>query len=226
MRERPILFSGPMVRAILAGTKSQTRRLVKSQPILGGIDGLGDGWLWWPRGAKRERWNNPCSEQELAQNMVGCPFAYANAGDRLWVRETHCAFHVGEGMDRPVPECVAYRATDTDENNGFEYVNTRGESMHLTVTKWTPAIHMPRWASRITLEVTGVRVERLQAIGAADAVAEGVIDDAHGWDGNPTYPLARFRSLWIEINGETSWNDNPWIWVVAFRRVEQEARAA
>jgi hypothetical protein len=122
-----------------------------------------------------------------------------------------------------------------DVDSSFDYVNTRGEVMGLKVTKWTPAIFMPRWASRITLEVTGVRVERLHAITDADASAEGVEEldgeydaaelarcaklagssqeDARGW----------FAWLWCQINGEESWRANPWVWVVEFKRVEVSA---
>jgi hypothetical protein len=82
---------------------------------------------------------------------------------------------------------------------------------------------MPRWASRITLAITAVRVERLHDISAADAVAEGVIGPAHGWDGNPTYPRARFCTLWKQINGEASWGSNPWVWVIEFNRVQPES---
>ena len=208
MRERPILFSAPMVRAILDGRKTQTRRIVRDglvvrETAFGVDDAAAFGLRPWPRSAV---------------GPVECP--YGAPGDRLWVRETHAQFAVGEGLDRSVPQCVAYRAT-CDQNGGFDYVNGRGEIMRLKVTKWTPAIHMPRWASRITLNVAGIRVERLQDISEEDARAEGV--EATRGHGHPAgddslSACEVFRDLWDRINGErAAWASNPWVWVVEFR---------
>lgn len=210
MRERPILFSGPMVRAILDGRKTQTRRIVTGDQtrlvVMRGTvfwEGYGDGGT-----GSRDR-------------IVRCP--YGAPGDRLWVRETHAQFSVGNRTGF-APQCVAYRAT-CDADGSFDYVNNGDEIMRLKVTKWTPAIHMPRWASRITLEVTGVRVERLQAISEEDARAEGVdLSDplvATCWGA-----IERFSFLWDGINGTRApWSSNPWVWVVEFRRVEAAAPA-
>jgi len=178
VKERPILFSGPMVRAILAGRKTQTRRVVKPQHI--------------PAGVRTLRWENQDAAE--LQHSARCP--YGVPGDRLWVRETW----------QPGPDdCVYYRA-DNDPNEN----------------QWKPSIHMPRWASRITLEVVSVRVERVQDIGHIGAKAEGVeICDYDGrllpWQRQ----IGNFQKLWDSINGKGSWGSNPWVWVVEFRRVNQ-----
>jgi hypothetical protein len=200
-KERPILFSAPMVRAILAGTKTQTRRIVKPQPEYD-ADERWPGWKWPSHQAR--------SMLEISEIPSACP--YGRRGDRLWVRETHAQFAVGN-RSGVAPQCVAYRAT-CDEDGGFDYVNNGDEIMRLKVTKWTPAIYMPRWASRITLEVTRVRVERLHDISEEDARAEGV-DEIKA-----QVPTARdaFSYLWRDINGAESWRANPWVWVISFRR--------
>lgn len=180
MKERPILFSGPMVRAILAGTKTQTRRVVK----------LKDGQYMPPsQSADGPGW---------AQLLRGCP--YGKPGDRLWVRETW--FDAVSALH----SCVLYRASDDHPGNEV---------------KWSPSIHMPRWASRITLEITGVRVERLRSISAEDAIAEGVgehgqLDGVHVANN----PIGAYGVLWREINGPDSWEANPWVWVVDFKQVK------
>lgn len=182
MRERPILFSAAMVRAILEGRKTQTRRVVKRCG------------LWESTGGDGMR---PMPE--------ACP--YGQPGDRLWVRETW-----GTGGYFPYP--YAYRA------DGVEYPNER----------WKPSIHMPRAACRLVLEITDMRVERLQAISEADAAAEGAEHATEPCDHvrrscaevgclGPTH-RAGFADLWASINGQASWDANPWVWVVEFRRVE------
>jgi hypothetical protein len=227
VKERPVLFSAPMVRAILEGRKTQTRRIAKWKPREPGYnlgfsgvqvgfycsDLLSSGYVLRSRGAGG-CWND-------RTHPLHCP--YGKPGDRLWVRETHARFSVGEGMDTPVPECVAYRAT-CGKNSAFDYANSRGEVTRLKVTKWTPAIHMPRWAARIELEVSGVRVERLHDITEEDAKAEGLRFDGNHWigAGPHKWPTARaaFESLWCDINGLDSWRSNPWVWVVEIKRVE------
>jgi hypothetical protein len=208
MKERPILFSAPMVRAILDGRKTQTRRIVDQR-----------AFIETDRDAAPGRGHIEQSNDlfgAYAIELLRRP--YGSVGDRLWVRETHAQFAVGEGMDRPVPQCVAYRAT-CDGDGGFDYVNGRGEVMRIKVTKWTPAIYMPRWASRIALEVTGVRVERLQQISEEDARLEGVGPDSTQLPPNNTHRWA-FHRLWDSINAKRSpWSSNPWVWVVSFKRV-------
>lgn len=174
MRDLPILFSAPMVRAILDGSKTQTRRVAKE------FDGLRD------------------LDKILARfpNQNGC--RYGQPGDRLWVRETWA-----EHPDYPDARRAIYRA-----DAGSEY----------DAERWRPSIHMPRWACRIELEVTGVRVERLQSISEADARAEGVEGDSHPGAFVGTC-RGNFARLWESINGAGSWDANPWVWVVEFRRV-------
>lgn len=196
MKERPILFSGEMVRAILDGRKTQTRRIVK--------DSETDSRIYW----------NPIVVNEYGGwvNEHGSPrpCRYGQPGDRLWVRETWSQDGRG-GTDAEGRDAVYYRADfpHPDVWEGF----------------WKPSIHMPRWASRITLEVTSVRVTRLQEISDKDARAEG----CPGWyhesypdQGEPDAkrPTEEFAELWESINGAGSWDLNPWVWVIEFKRID------
>lgn len=209
MRERPILFGATMVRAILADTKTQTRR-TKALEYFSRPDNDPEGW-WCARvadGVAYLVYKNAPHER-----AVRCP--YGQPGDRLWVRETWAAFdadwrHPGKPADLrdgPWPN-VAY-AADGDFPLGAG----------------RPSIHMPRWACRLALEVTGVRVERLQAIDSADAIAEGVGLNPSAADVSTTtpegesLPRVMFRALWEEINGASAWCANPWVWVIEFRRI-------
>lgn len=198
MRDRPILFSAPMVLALLEGRKTQTRRVAKLQPRTRadiGHYGLGMPFI-----------RNP---DPLRRN-VDSP--YGHPGDRMWVRET---WRVTEDGGQPEPGgstycIIKYRADDAQATYGL------GDDLapyYADNGRWRSSIHMPRWASRITLEVTHVRVERLQAITEADAVAEGVEYE------RPIDPRDAFRRLWWSIDGAESWNANPWVWVVEFKRV-------
>lgn len=199
MKERPILFSAPMVQAILDGSKTQTRRVVKPQPSSGDHFGFDD----------KQRLQVPAW---YGLWLLACP--YGQPGDRLWVRETWAAPDHGAQLGFDV---LAFRATHSDSE--------------IPGGRWRPSIHMPRWASRITLEVTGVRVERLQDISEADAMAEGVWRTvsghySYGDEYNPSYATAcdAFRGLWESINGPGSWEANPWVWVVEFKRLEGGAK--
>lgn len=197
-RERPILFSAPMIRALLAGKKTQTRRLVKPA--------IPDRWRqvpWVPPNVCAWTGSPDGAEPsdmsiELRRNPFGVP------GDRLWVRETFWASK---------PENVIYRA-DGDPDT-FEHEPTR----------WSPSIHMPRRASRIDLEVTGVRVERLQDISERDILAEGVtVAIAAERTGTPRSDISTLHHAWAlcwdSINGDrATWASNPWVWVVSFKRV-------
>jgi len=196
MTERPILFSGEMVRAILAGTKTQTRRPVKPQPdVYQGYEATGDGdpgWcLEWPKMPEDGLFPGPAGPAFALANY--CPFGAP--GDRLWVRETFKDHSEIAPEERP----VLYRADDPQPQD----------------ITWQPSIHMPRWASRLTLEVTGVRVERLQEISEEDARAEGCGIDTE-FCKSP--PRVDFASTWERLYGLQSWIDNPWVWVVEFRR--------
>lgn len=201
MKERPILFSAPMVRAILAGTKTQTRRLMKPQP-----ETQHDGEPYWHVGGYRVWGYRPPSAVPLRAGGNPLPCPYGVPGDRLWVRETWA----------PLTKGFAYSADPI-----YNYS---------PAGRWTSSIHMPRTASRITLEVTGVRVERLQDISKGDALAEGIVPAGDGngfqladtthYGGNP---IDSYLSLWESINGPGSSAANPWVWVVEFLRLEQTA---
>lgn len=184
MKERPILFSAPMVRALLDGSKTQTRRVAKITDA---------GHVKEPRGHRRWHPGDPAAS-------LACP--YGQPGDRLWVRET-------------------WRA---NADGGFEYKACEGPMLSafrqifddILKRKWKPSIHMPRAASRILLEVTAVRLERLQDISRGDAMAEGCPfqNMAQGDD-----PRKWFSDLWITLNGHGSWAVNPLVWVIEFKRV-------
>ena len=209
-RERPIIFSAPMIRAILAGRKMQTRRVVKPQPDwirpAVGLDGVAHGYCGsGPTGGIR------------------CP--YGVPGDRLWVKE---AFVIGypaedgylittdaDGND--IDEQVWYRATEPE----FTWLDDDGGMTGKV--PWKSPLFMPRWASRITLEITEVRVERVQSISEADVRAEGI-----EWNEGPfrvghTNHISAFKSSWDKLNGPRGfpWESNPWVWVLSFRRIEE-----
>lgn len=186
MAERPILFSAPMVRAILDGTKTQTRRIVKGAAL---------DWL------ARDGFT---PEFTSAPENHLCP--YGQPGDQLWVREAWA----------PHPQDATttfYKAT-TEAEPGFPVWSG----------PWRPSIHMPRRASRITLEITRVRVERLQDISDADCIAEGIGLNSSAAGVKLTLPpgalacKAGYQALWETLNGPDSWGANPWVWVVEFRR--------
>lgn len=265
MKERPILFSGPMVCAILSGEKTQTRRLVKPQPHDNGTG----RWTWVLDSTARKQVGTFCfgivdsdgdrfTDRGREQSTyVRCPFG--RPGDRLWVRETWAELiAVSPATDRPMPigpgerlidpptkwrnsrgqyswnydgKVVAYRANSNVEfcdGDGFTCEFSNREDM----PKWKPSIHMPRWASRITLEVTGIRVERLQAISDDDADAEGVGEFDGLMDEPDLYRRAKamgeaavdprvwFAQIWDSINGKRApWDSNPWVWAIAFKRI-------
>lgn len=229
MRERPILFNGAMVRAILCDAKSQTRRVVKPQPPAGdnfagfttySTHRADVGKAVWAAGEVRAGL--------IDAHRVACPFG--KPGDRLWVRETHAIFPTygqhragGQrwgpwgGLPTVVPEDakqIAYYREGFDRSDPG---------------RWRPSIHMPRWACRLVLEITDVRVERLHAISAADAEAEGLrkfpFEDSHAWawrDGDRcghASPTGAFRSLRTSTGGD--WDANPWVWFISFRKKER-----
>jgi hypothetical protein len=220
MTERPILFKGEMVRAILDGRKTQTRRVMKPPPKPTPADFPGPAGHWWPS-QKHKSMLGVEREMQKWKGLAGSACPYGDTGDLLWVRETWGAVWPA---DEPVPlrQCeIEYRAdlppgcTDrpgewpADEGNGPE------------VPKWRPSIHMPRWASRITLRITDIRVERLQDITEDDAWAEGCDPVVHP-DGAVDCGTRKttFASLWNKINGPGAWGANPWVWVMAFERVK------
>lgn len=218
MKERPILFNGPMVRAILDGRKTQTRRIVKPQPANScryEMNGAGDKALHLadgpPSGASavRKTLFVPVKAYS-ADHRLPCP--YGAPGDRLWVRETWALEDLGEDGQRLVWR-VDRAAKWVADGEKPHYLDLDYEP-----ARWRPSIHMPRWASRITLEVTGLRVQRLLDISEEDARAEGL---ALAGLILPGHAVGCFSRLWDEINGERApWSSNPWVWIVDFKRVE------
>lgn len=234
MTEHPILFSGPMVRAILAGRKTQTRRVVKPQPsgatpgVYADLYNHGPEWAFW---LPDYRMTEPRTWR--------CP--YGTPGDsRLWVRETWC-----EAVDPLTsqfydPPRALYAADGhevfLDDGDGGHTWNKDGTMR----SPWKPSIHMPRWASRLTLEVTGVRVERLQAIGVDDVLAEGLDFEGehaeafsaserlvHAFGAPRPAEVYAFALGWDTINGKRPgcrWDDDPWVWVLTFRVLPEGAR--
>lgn len=230
MKTRPILMNGEMVRAVLAGRKSQTRRMVKPQPQTDGGSGqhpvrpfqMPDGrWRW---------------VLEATGVGVGEPFEcpMGVAGDRLYIRET-----MRQTADSNANGCVQYAA---DESIRLMMCENMGEGDPVgTIAHdrpkelagkdgppWTPSIIAPKWTSRITLEITDVRIERLNAITDADAIAEGIErtsnglycrDYIHGTR-NVVLPIYSFMTLWQSIYGPESWSANPWVFAIAFKRLE------
>lgn len=203
MTERPILFNAPMVRAILDGSKTQTRRVITNHP----------GDQWTHDGFGRITSKHPKQDRfglfvrrGLGTDFPECdivPCPYGQPGDQLWVREAWARTTVGLGT-----EMVVYREGDNRTDYGGP---------------WKPGIHMFRRDSRISLEITRVRVERLQDISEGDTIAEGVSvhPDHHGRPRESIYsPVQAYRDLWESINGPDSWSANPWVWVVEFTRTK------
>lgn len=225
MKERPILFSPPMVRAILEDRKTQTRRAVRKQfapdaepaevPATSpeGWQISGHSGLWWDDAGA-------CFD-----DAIRCP--YGQPGDRLWVRETwqgplvdDFESYLADPDKFKKPEFCEYAA---DGGPAPEFVTLDDELEQ----RWRPSIHMPRWASRILLEVVSLRVERLADISKDDAMAEGIVLQPDGGFGladsthyNFSDPTDSYCSLWESINGDGSWLLNPWVWVVEFKRLK------
>ncbi|CUW11431.1 Uncharacterised protein [Serratia grimesii] len=200
MKERPVIFNGEMVRALLEGRKTQTRRVIANV----GADNC------IPL-QKQTKTKDGIYTHVMDAPMYGlCPFG--QVGDRLWVRETW----QGPLVDEERFEDYRANADKFQTPEFCEYAadgGARPEFCDLDDNVrqgWRPSIHMPRWASRLTLEITAVRVERLQDISEADAIAEG---------GTKHFNIDWFGPLWASIYGEESWNANPWVWVIEFRRV-------
>lgn len=213
--DRPILFSTPMVRAILDGRKTQTRRIVKPQPV-SFVKQFTSGM--WGR-------HLPNFDRDGSTYFEGFKCPYGEPGDRLWVRETWCWGTNTEFQckfpHKVFPDNQSSIALYRADAATLDWIN-ESDAHHNSKRKWKPSIHMPRWASRLTLEITEVRVQRLQDISTWDAESEGV-----GWELQQRYGDCRkegetqnqaiFRELWESINGKGSWGANPWVWVITFR---------
>ncbi|HBQ3895946.1 TPA: hypothetical protein MFC74_000487 [Klebsiella pneumoniae] len=242
MKERGMIFNGEMVRAILDGRKTQTRRIMKPQP-----GPCPRGGHWWPSNVFKTMLH---VEEEMQNGKGGwgglvgdaCPFG--DVGDRIWVRETWATLGNEDGccVDWEGNLCKGdersaariYRASCEQRPGDYGLWSIPDDAYWKPHTKehkfegaWRPSIHMPRWASRILLEITDVRVERLNSISQEDAQAEGM--ELTGW--RPTYsdpdsggevmtPYDNFAELWSSIYGDESWKANPWVWVISFGRVE------
>lgn len=211
MKERPILFSAPMVRAILSGAKTQTRRAIRDQSmvaVVGSDVHLWTGFMGW------QPFDAIKADPGVACKAARCPYGWS--GDRLWGREN--------GWERPerTPKMMREGA-DTWAPYYFDadgISETETADLKAWGFKRRPSIHMPRAHSRILLEVTGVRVERLHAISTADCIAEGA-PGRHGAIAGYSYnatPIEHYRHIWEAIGGRGSWQANPWVWVVEFRR--------
>ncbi|HBT4730060.1 TPA: hypothetical protein MB315_001830 [Klebsiella quasipneumoniae subsp. similipneumoniae] len=214
MKERGMIFNREMVRAILDGRKTQTRRPIKwKQTRFTEIGEREDGSKWpWSEDA-----------EHACDFWHPCPFGAV--GDRIWVRE---AFRVHSRATDVAT--LVYKASERNSwTEQTHRVPVAVCNKPATPEKWTPSLHMPRWASRILLEITDVRVERLNAISEEDARAEGIIDGGCLNCGEPEpcgcanpEPDATdaFAYLWQSIYGQESWNANPWVWVISFERIE------
>lgn len=240
MSHRQILFSGPMVRALLDGRKTQTRRVVKPKLVeliewfagdaeddtVAPSDFVGLNYYKWfdelKNGKHVERgpeWLLHSTEYP-EEGIIPVGRLHGAPGDHLWVRETWAApDYCDEIKPSEFASCTWYRA---DDSGPFETgaIPVPGEKRG----RWRPSIHMPYWASRITLRISDVRVERLQEISEADAKAEGIqySERLEGYtveEGNFFHcsdPRRSFEGLWESINGPDSWDENPWVWVIEF----------
>jgi hypothetical protein len=224
VKQIPILFNDEMVRAILDGRKTQTRRTLKVQPPTDGHQLLNVMDSTDRRQIGKSHWAVLNAKKTMVidghKKFFSCPFG--KPGDQLWVRETwqgplvpyelsHELFKDSEQFESP--QYCEYRA-----NGGSTpvFINADDEECQ----RWRPSIHMPRWASRITLEITSVRVQRLQDISEDDSMAEGI-----PFEGDQPSPRDNFSALWESIIGAGSWDENPWVWVIEFKRVDSEVMA-
>jgi hypothetical protein len=227
MKERPILMNGEMVRAILDGCKTQTRRPIKEVQELEVAENLGKSdWLF--RTLCTSRYNGLWSDMPNDQFIeMYCPFGVV--GDRLYVRESFQVFNVVNNdvieTIKPRPEicAIGYRATEEVRASKIGDKEFTGP--------WRPSIHMPKWATRIWLEITGIQVVRLQEITPHQALCEGVSDEVSGIPDSildeekfkESVYVNRFRSIWdkVYINNGFGWDVNPWVWAIHFRVVEK-----
>ncbi|HDG7947365.1 MULTISPECIES: morphogenetic protein [Klebsiella pneumoniae complex] len=207
--ERGMIFNAEMVRALLSGRKTQTRRIIKPQPEATLSGSLSGKWLSRPL--------NGLLLPKIEDIAIHCPFGVV--GDRIWVRETFQGplfdydlmdSYCKDPTPFEKPEFCVYKADGVPAPEFYD----ADDELHCC---WRPSIHMPRWASRILLEITNVRVERLKSISDGDALREGC-SAADMKSGDCVADV--FARLWASIYGSDSWNANPWVWVIEFKRVE------
>lgn len=207
MTEHPILFSAPMVRAILNGTKTQTRRVIAPQPFAKLYQYM-----------SRNEWYEADGDEPKYHTLHKS--LYGVTGDRLWVRETWALWGVPDTTVqiayRVDESCATYQPPLEAANKMRDMYIAADERKPHAAEMWRPSIFMPRWASRITLEIVGVRAERVQDISEIDAMAEGI-----PFNGDQPSPRDEFSLLWESINAERGfgWDVNPWVWVIEFKRV-------
>ncbi|TXE47859.1 hypothetical protein FOT55_15010 [Serratia bockelmannii] len=228
MKERPVIFNSEMVRAILSGRKTQTRRVMKVQPSehfhpMNMSLELDYSARWYTPGViDKDGYLQPATGQVFGvageDEGYACPFGAV--GDRLWVRETWSSdFANYYPNDRVWYAADNNRCSDIEVVNGVRGIYSPESDVHVPF-RWRPSIHMPRWASRITLEITGVRVERLNDLSEEDAKSEGVAPSQHIITPPEALYRVGFLKLWQSIYGEESWRANPWVWAISFRRVK------
>lgn len=220
MKERPILFSDQRVRALLIGQQTQTRRIMKSQAFAPGQDNH-EGCYGFDVISNHLRGHHVMEMSDLSYQ---CPFG--QPGDKLWVRETW------RGPEVPEEQLAEYAKSPLEFRNAH-YCHYRADSSAMVNAQdenanhagWQTGIHMPRWASRIDLLITSVRVEKIQDISDDDVMAEGVQTDSHflnnffTMNSESIAPKAAYKKAWEKQYGSTSWEVNPWVWVIGFERV-------
>lgn len=224
MRERPILFSTEMVQAILDGRKTQTRRVLKNAKLDLFIDDITWGYTaFTPQRhiSVRGKWVDQNKDDRYGESFIKCP--YGKVGDRLWVREAWCKvtdpFAISEG--------IGYKADMDfvmDAKGRFKDGDTVWNFEKPEAWKFKPSIHMPRWASRITLEITNIRVERIHDISIEDIIAEGCSTTLR--EGYACEDLReQFSILWDSINAKRGfgWSENPWVWVIKFQKIDSQS---
>lgn len=237
IKERPATFKDLMVQSLLEDRKTQMRRVVKPQPEFSAKVGM--KWRGGAYGITPD--GKPFMEALIAK----CP--YGQPGDRLWVREAHQWRYGMKGLEdggtvhdpvevyyRATPNVVSLHDHRTKARVQFADADAVWRDMLIEDDGWRPSIFMPRWASRLTLEITDVRVERVQDISEEDAIAEGTGPDMvcspeyaarHGFEGTEHDFIFRYRCVWDSINGKKHpWESNPWVWAITFKKAAVEAR--
>lgn len=230
MKERPILFNGDMVRAILDGRKTQTRLPVKHHNISVHLQSVGNLAMSWC--------DFPGEPHTVTFDDIGYACPYGAVGDRLWVRETF-----NWSADNELAPYENHKHCPERKNYSAQNVVWKADGQEWNplhpewgITKWLPSIHMPRWASRITLEITGIRVERVQEISGKDCYKEGIVsqnEEFLAYEGAPATSMEELATYQIKLKYAESWNSiylkrgyswesNPWVWAIEFVQVKEQ----